>query len=149
MSGGTKVVKYFVSLGYLNQQGQYNTSSLKDLNVGYDPNPVYKRYNIRSNFDFNFTKDFTGSIKLGGQIADSNYPNNTTESLFSAILNSPPMIGCGVVDGKLVTGYLDDPLSFMSGRGLSPASVLLNNGYSTQLENMVEPKRFFTARRIR
>ena len=135
VSGGTKVVKYFVSLGYLNQQGQYNTSSLKDLNVGYDPNPVYKRYNIRSNFDFNFTKDFTGSIKLGGQIADSNYPNNTTESLFSAILNSPPMIGCGVVDGKLVTGYLDDPLSFMSGRGLSPASVLLNNGYSTQLEN--------------
>lgn len=135
LSGGTKSIRYFVSLGYLNQQGQYETGQLKDLNVGFDPNPVYKRYNIRSNFDFNFTRNFTGTIKLGAQISDSNYPSSSTESIFSAILGSPPMIGCGVVDGRLITGYLDDPMSFQAGRGVSPTSILLNNGYNSNLDN--------------
>lgn len=137
ITGGTKAVRYFVSLGFLNQEGQYNTESIKKLNIGYDPNPLYKRYNVRSNFDFNFSKNFTGSIKIGGQFSDSNYPNRTTESLFSVILNSPPMIGYGIHDGKLVTGYLNDPLSFLAGRGLSTASVLLSNGYSNRLENTI------------
>jgi len=135
VNGGTKVTRYFVSLGYLKQDGIYNTKPLDVLDVGYDPNPVYNRYNVRANFDFNFTKNLSASIKLGGQFVDSNYPNRTTENLFSSILNSPPMIGYGVHNGKLIDNYIDDPLSFIAGRGLSNESVLLATGYSSQIEN--------------
>jgi TonB-linked SusC/RagA family outer membrane protein len=47
------------------------------------------------------------------------------------------MIGYGIHEGKLVTGYLNVPLSFLSGRGLSTSSVLLSNGYSNRLENTI------------
>lgn len=135
ISGGTPVVKYFVSLGYLRQEGQYNTDPLKALNIGYDPNPYFNRYNVRANFDISITKHLTATIRTGNQSTYSNYPNTSTESLFSAVLNSPPMIGCGVVDGKLVRGYLDDPLSFLSGRGVSAASILLSTGYTSTTTN--------------
>jgi len=135
VSGGTPIVKYFVSLGYLRQEGQYNTESLKSLNIGYDPNPIFNRYNVRANFDVSITKHLSATIRMGNQSTYSNYPNTSTESLFSAVLNSSPMIGCGVVDGKLVRGYLDDPLSFLSGRGVSAASILLSTGYTSTTTN--------------
>ncbi len=137
IGGGTKAVKYFISLGYLTQEGQYDTRSIESLNIGFDPNPMYKRYNVRSNFDFNFSKNLTGSIKIGGQFSNSNYPNRATENLFSAILNSPPMLGYGIHEGKLITGYLNDPFSFLAGRGLSVQSVLLSTGYSNRLDNTI------------
>lgn len=136
IAGGTPIIKYFVSLGYLRQEGQYNTAPIKELNVGYDPNPIYNRYNIRANFDINITRHLTGSIKLGNQVMSSNYPNSSSESLFSSIMNSCPMIGCGVVDGKLIRAYLDDPLSFQAGRGSSAAAVLLSTGYTINNENV-------------
>lgn len=133
--GGTKSVRYFVSLGYLNQNGQYDVSSLKSLNLGFDPNPKYQRYNLRSNFDIRVTEDLTASIKLGNQIGQEHFPGTSAYNLFFELLRTPPMVSPGVVDGKLVTGYIDDPLSTIAKRGNSSAFLLVRNGYTENLTN--------------
>lgn len=49
--GGTKKMSYFVSLGYLHDGDIFNTTKQED----FDPSFSYRRYNWRSNFDFNIT----------------------------------------------------------------------------------------------
>lgn len=133
--GGSKLVRYFVSLGYLNQGGQYNTEELKPLNLGFDPNPRHKRYNLRSNFDIQMTKDFSASIKMGNQIENKHYPGQVASDIFFNLLINPPMAGPGVVDGKLVNGYINDPLSVIRTRGPSSASLLASSGYTEHITN--------------
>lgn len=66
-SGGSKAVKYFVSLGYLYEDGGFKDFSTPS---GYKTNPSYTRYNFRSNLDFNLTPSTTLSLRLGGRLED-------------------------------------------------------------------------------
>lgn len=133
--GGNKLLRYFVSLGYLTQGGQYNVKDLNSLNPGFDPNPKYQRYNLRSNFDIQLTKELSASIKLGNQIGKEHFPGTSAYNVFFDLLRNPPMVSPGVVDGKLVTSYINDPLSVVNGRGTSSASLLGMNGYAENLTN--------------
>ena len=64
ISGGSDNVKYFVSVGYLYQNGM-----LKDLpGQNYDNNYRYNRYNYRANIDANLTKTTTMKLNIGGYI---------------------------------------------------------------------------------
>ena len=110
-------------------------SDLKSLNLGFDPNPNYQRYNLRSNFDIQMTKDLSASIKLGNQIGKEHFPGTSAYNVFFNLLKNPPMVSPGVVDGKLVTGYINDPLSAVVGRGISSASILGGSGYAENLTN--------------
>lgn len=60
--GGTEFVKYFTSLGYLDDGDIFKTKK-NDL---YDPSFGYKRYNWRTNFDFNLTKSSVLTVNLSG-----------------------------------------------------------------------------------
>jgi len=100
IGGGSKDVRYFVSLGYFDQDGAYNVG---ELQKEYSANPKFRRYNLRSNFDIDFNKDFTASIRLGGQIVNSNYPGQTAGNIFFRLLGSNPLMNPGVVDGKIIT----------------------------------------------
>ncbi|WP_081652389.1 SusC/RagA family TonB-linked outer membrane protein [Cyclobacterium qasimii] len=66
-SGGTKFVKYFTTVSYLNE-----TDMLKTLNV--DPNSTiendFKRLNIRSNLDFQLTPTTMFRVGLAGYFFD-------------------------------------------------------------------------------
>jgi TonB-linked SusC/RagA family outer membrane protein len=104
--GGTKNVKYFVSLGYLNQTGlikEFQQSS------GISNNNNFSRYNFRSNIDINVTPTTTVNFQLGGyssvrhssQITESDAGANTT--LMSQILVSAPNATIGMYDGKIIT----------------------------------------------
>jgi TonB-linked SusC/RagA family outer membrane protein len=64
VSGGTKTIKYFISGGYLTQDGMYN----------YDPYTNFSRLNFRSNFDINVSKNFSASINLGTRIEERTNP---------------------------------------------------------------------------
>lgn len=70
VTGGTDFVRYFVSLGYLNDGDIYDTKK-NDL---FDPAFRYKRYNWRTNFDFNVTKTTTIGVKLAGKYGYRNQP---------------------------------------------------------------------------
>lgn len=70
VTGGTDFVQYFVSLGYLNDGDIYDTKK-NDL---FDPSFNYKRYNWRTNFDFNVTKTTQIGVKLAGKYGYRNQP---------------------------------------------------------------------------
>ena len=97
--GGTKDTKYFVSLGMLNQDGAYK---LGDYFKDFSANPNYKRYNVRANLDFNISKNLSTSVKFSTQIAQSNYGNSATNTLFSTIYSANPIMSSVVYQGKLV-----------------------------------------------
>lgn len=61
VNGGSKNIVYFLSLGYLNQEGTVK-------NVDFD------RYNFRMNVDAKITKDFTVSADISGRVEDRNNP---------------------------------------------------------------------------
>jgi TonB-linked SusC/RagA family outer membrane protein len=61
VQGGTEDIKYFVSMGYMDQ-------------VGNIKNYTYERYNVRANIDANIAKNWKFSIGLAGQLANSQRP---------------------------------------------------------------------------
>ncbi|HEX8424805.1 TonB-dependent receptor [Hymenobacter sp.] len=71
LSGGTDRVKYFVSAGYLYQNG-----ILKNFGKGQgiNNNFYHQRYNYRSNLDINVTKSTDVRVDLYGNFAQTNNP---------------------------------------------------------------------------
>jgi len=93
ISGGTKKARYFVSVGYLFQDGL-----MKDLaGLDYDNNYKYNRYNYRTNLDLNLTKSTTLQLGIGGVLGDTYSPNM---DVWDALAASHPFSSPGVIDGK-------------------------------------------------
>src|SRR5690606_36901339 len=75
-SGGSEKVKYFTSLGYLDEDGLY-----KSLN--------YKRYNVRSNLDIQVTNTTRVSVDLSGRIENRLTP--PSGNIFEHTMRNPPI----------------------------------------------------------
>ncbi len=72
ITGGTDKVKYFVSAGYLWQNGMVKDFAINpDLNSNY----YYKRYNFRTNLDIQATNTLTFGLDLSGDFTEQNNPN--------------------------------------------------------------------------
>jgi TonB-linked SusC/RagA family outer membrane protein len=87
IQGGTKTTKYFLLVGYMNQNGNYQHTNDGPNNT----NAVFKRYNFRSNIDINITDDFYVKLNLGGRIQNRIAPG-TTASRIITIANTQPSI---------------------------------------------------------
>lgn len=98
ISGGTKRVRYFTSLGYLDQVGMFN-----NLDKRYNGNYTYDRYNYRTNLDIDFSKTTQMKINLGGRTEIRNQPivDDQTQ-LFRYIYWANPFSSAGIVDGKWI-----------------------------------------------
>lgn len=72
INGGTEHVRYFVSLGYIFQNG-----IMKEMPKEEDFNSNYylKRYNFRSNLDVDVTKDLSLRLDLSARNSEINEPN--------------------------------------------------------------------------
>ncbi len=81
-TGGSKMTKYFVSVGYLFEDGMFREFKTPS---GYKTTPTYTRYNFRSNLDFNITKTTTLSLRLAGRLENRYSPvgNQTQGNLFN------------------------------------------------------------------
>ncbi len=87
IQGGTKTAKYFVLVGYMNQNGNYQHTNEGPNNT----NAVFKRYNFRSNIDINITDNFYVKLNLGGRIQNRIAPGTTAARLIT-IANTQPSI---------------------------------------------------------
>lgn len=67
VTGGTERVKYFVSGGFLNQNGFYKNDDLTK----------YSRFNFRSNLDAEISKNLSTSLSIGARVEKLNSPNIT------------------------------------------------------------------------
>jgi len=85
ISGGTQAVKYFVSLGYLKQDGLLNGAELQKL---YDPSVYFQRFNFRSNIDLTINKYQTLSTSITGRSEKRN--GNQDDKMFYGYLEYQP-----------------------------------------------------------
>ncbi|MGN0069611.1 MAG: SusC/RagA family TonB-linked outer membrane protein, partial [Prevotella sp.] len=83
VSGGGKVAQYFISLGYLNEQGLFKT----DDSNGYNTNLNFNRYLISSKVNINITDDFTATMTAIGRIEEGNQPGGTGSGYSDLLLN--------------------------------------------------------------
>ncbi len=96
--GGTQNMSYFASVGYQNDGDNYNIQKQAE----FDPRNYFKRYNLRSNFDFNLTKSTLLSVNVAGKIS---YKNGTSgDNIFTPILQAPT----NVFPLKYSDGYWGD-----------------------------------------
>ncbi len=128
INGGTEKVRYFVSAGFFSQGGQFNHT---DLVKDFDANRKYKRYNFRSNFDFDVTKRLKVSIDLSSQtenISGSNWP---TVRVIEGIGRANPLTSPGFIGDKLVnlTGV---------GTANNPIADMFAQGYNRQFRNYLQ-----------
>ncbi|HEX8316432.1 MAG TPA: SusC/RagA family TonB-linked outer membrane protein, partial [Flavisolibacter sp.] len=87
ITGGTQRVKYFVSLGYINQGGILNEFS---KGQGVEGNYLNKRFNYRSNLDINVSKNLDFRVDLYGNTSTVNNPFiNTDGNKTNAQKNDP------------------------------------------------------------
>jgi TonB-linked SusC/RagA family outer membrane protein len=111
LSGGQKKVRYFVSAGYFSQEGLFKDT--KDIIDAFSPQSTFKRYNLRSNFNFELTDDFKIALDLSTQTETRSGNNGTnTERVVGDIYRASPLSTPGIVDGKIVnifTGSQNNP----------------------------------------
>ena len=95
VSGGTKLIKYFTSVGYLFEDGIFKEF---DSPYGFRTTPSYTRYNFRSNLDLNLTKNLQVSVRLGGRLGrryqpaglgGNSFAYDNVEGMISRILQTP------------------------------------------------------------
>ena len=143
ISGGTKVAKYFVSAGYLFDDGYFK--KFDNPYCGYSTTPNYNRYNFRSNLDLTLSKDLSVSIKLGGRLesrytpaASDFYTNGQwadaqIEYLLSRINSIPAWAFSPYLpDGR----FMENP---SAGVNLTnPLGWLLTQGYVIKQTNTIE-----------
>ncbi len=76
--GGTDKVRYFSSVGYYDEDGLIKN----DDAYGFDPNNHYKRLNMRTNIDFQFTKRFSASLNIDARFETRNGSNAPHDASF-------------------------------------------------------------------
>jgi TonB-linked SusC/RagA family outer membrane protein len=81
LSGGTKKLKYFVSVGYFDQGGLVRDFSSDEVNSNYS----YKRFDYRSNLDFDVTKNLSMRLDITSRFMDINEPRalNVVSEIYS------------------------------------------------------------------
>lgn len=136
VTGGTERVRYFVSVGMLDQNGLFKT-----FNQGKDANFKYRRYNFRTNLDIDFSKWNTLSIGIGGRIGRRNSIGNGEYNGQSGLFgvegllnNGTPMSGYGLdSQGRRI---VSDP-DLVGAVGSDGLGLIYQHGYTIQRENVV------------
>ncbi|NLR93467.1 SusC/RagA family TonB-linked outer membrane protein [Flammeovirga agarivorans] len=76
LSGGTKKVNYFTSIGYVNEEDILKSAP----QAGYDPSFTNQRINFRSNVNFKLTKNTELKVGIAGNNKEYNSPRAVSES---------------------------------------------------------------------
>lgn len=136
VQGGTKKVKYFVSFGYTDQGGLLKNMSKAS---GFDFNNDYylKRYNLRSNFDIQITKDFLFRLNANAILSEVNQP----------YLPNPGESGTFTIFYRLLGGRYtpwsypaynpDGSFGMASGASMNPLALMSQGGYNREYKNNV------------
>ncbi len=129
LSGGGSTARYFVSVGYLNENGMYNTD--ETLRKDYNTNANYHRWNYRLNTDIDITRTTLLKVGVAGSLDKRNSPG----------------LGDGDVWGELF-GYtpIATPIMYSNGRfpavgtgnKTNPWVAATQTGYNENWNNSVQ-----------
>lgn len=123
--GGNKNAKYFLMLGYLNNEGLYAHTDQKT-----NSNNNFQRINFRANVDLNITKRLSAQVGLGGNIEDRMFPPIATADLWKNMATyAPNLYPVRTPDGQ-ITGSANFPNN--------PVGDLLEKGYQSRHDRTVQ-----------
>lgn len=147
-SGGGKNTRYFMLLGYMQDEGLYgNTDSDRKENS----NANFRRVNFRSNIDVALSPKVTASLDFGGRIENRSYPNYNGASLWTNMATYPanayPVTNPdGSWGGN--SSYPDNPVASVLGRGYTSShdrNIMTNLRLSEDLSDLIPGLRFSQA----
>ncbi len=78
-SGGSDKIKYFLSMGYVDQNGMAKSNAFD-----------FRRYNVRSNIDAQVAKNLTVSLDLSGRFEDQQAPAGRLQNLMERVFDAKP-----------------------------------------------------------
>lgn len=128
MSGGGKNAKYFISGGFMHQDGM-----MKQYYESYDSNFTYNRYNFRANVDVNLTPTTVFSANVGARIGVQTAPNNY--DIWRNIMWCTPFASAGFVDGKRIYNP-NNPFIILPAQ-TSGLDLYYDWGYNRNTENVM------------
>lgn len=128
MSGGGKHAKYFISAGFMHQDGM-----MKQYNESYNSNFTYNRYNLRANVDVNITPTTVLSANIGTRIGVQSAPNNY--DIWRNIMWCTPFASAGFVDGKRIYNP-NNPFIILPAQ-TSGLDLYYDWGYNKNTENVM------------
>ncbi len=130
LSGGNRIVKYFVSLSYNNQGGLYKR-------INEDPSIEtklrYSRYNARTNLDVQVFKRLSASFNLSGRIEDRRYPTSTGSTIFQMFSRYPS--NAFPLEFTGIDPVLNKEIKMLGGNALYTSNPLGELSYSGAYEN--------------
>jgi TonB-linked SusC/RagA family outer membrane protein len=127
VSGGGDAMKYYVSMSFYDQDGQYKVSTQNN----YNPNLNFKRYDFRSNVDINVSKTTVLSVNLAAMLVNSKYPGNSAGNIwYAAFATNPISFPVSYPDGKYAGPR--------NNGGSNPFNLVQNAGYSTEFKPSIQ-----------
>ena len=133
VQGGTKKVKYYISAGYMSMGG-----ILKEFpsTLGIKTTDSYKKYNFRSNLDFDVTKDLRVSVKMAGTMENIYQPfpgSNLTQYFYRVLVLPSDRSAIYTPDGRYAVGiYAPSAVPY------NPVAEMTQTGYSQVQKNKIE-----------
>ena len=128
ISGGTKRLTYFASIGYLNQDGLVKNfgSTNDDVNSSY----FYRRFNFRTNLDFKITDNLSLRLDITSRFMNINEPRgiNATGQIYDWSKMRPYSAPVVNPDGSTPYLYDTDQSPVITAR-------LANEGYQRNRRN--------------
>lgn len=88
MRGGNDFARYFVLVGYLQQDGLYK---YKSETSKYSTNTNYRRINLRSNLDFNICKMIKGGLDMAGRLEYRHQPGTDASAILNQMATAPAL----------------------------------------------------------
>ena len=128
ISGGTKKVKYFVSAGFLYQNGMVK----EQPGLDYDANFSYKRYNFRANLDVEVSKTTQVKVNIGGILGTTHQPNSSSNGTWTTLNWAQPFSSPGIIDGKVIK---NDDRYFGNVKLISGLQAFYGTGYNEVAKN--------------
>ena len=120
VSGGSPSVNYYVSLSYYGETGLTKKFKLQE----YDTGIQFDRYNFMSNLNIRPTSSTQIDVGVGGYIAEGNYPEVSTNDLYTSAMDMNPvymplLMPDGSVSGRRQSGDNDkyNPYASLARRG--------------------------------
>ena len=118
--GGSVNATYYASLSYYNETGLLKTTSMDEQN--YNINTDYNRFNFTSNLNLKPTKRLSIDMGVNGYIAETNYPQEDSGTLYEAAMAInpvyyPTLMQNGSIPGIDGNNYNPNPYGMLTRRG--------------------------------
>ena len=122
ISGGGETIRYFSSIGYVNQDAYYKNSATS-----------YQQFNFRTNVEANINKYIVANLGIMTRREQRRYPTESAGSIFRMLMRGRPtepevwpngLPGPDIENGQNpyvittnATGYIDNPVDYLQTNG--------------------------------